>query len=88
MICHFFNEYGYESQDAWTGTVEQLKVAGYNEDKVENVFGKGWSDNSVYPHDLDEDGGFMSRNEQLTEVNPNLDINEYELEYGKGYVKK
>ena len=30
----------------------------------------------------------MSRNEQLSAVNPNLNIDNYNLEYGKGYVKK
>ena len=29
----------------------------------------------------------MSRNEQLGAIEADLDINNYELDYGKGYVK-
>lgn len=86
---HFFNFYGYETQDGWTGRETQLKAAGYDDSKVENTFGKGWSDNGNYPSEksLEKEGTFMSRNEQLGAIDPDLDINKYELDYGKGYVK-
>ena len=86
---HFFNFYGYETQDGWTGRETQLKTAGYDDSKVENTFGKGWSDNGVYPSkaSLEKEGTFMSRNEQLGAIDEDLDINNYELDYGKGYVK-
>ncbi len=90
MISHFFNEYGYETQNGWTGINAQLKEAGYDDSKVENIFGKGWSDNGVYPtvQNIGKEGTFMSRNEQLAAVDSDLDINNYELVFGKGYVKK
>lgn len=86
---HFFNFYGYETQDGWTGRETQLKAAGYDDSKVENTFGKGWSDNGAYPSEasLNKEGTFMSRNEQLGAIDADLDINKYELDYGKGYVK-
>jgi hypothetical protein len=87
---HFFNFYGYETQDGWTGRETQLKAAGYNDSKVENTFGKGWSDNGNYPSkaSLEKEGTFMSRNEQLGAIDADLDINNYELVYGKGYEAK
>ena len=85
---HFFNFYGYETQDGWIGRQTQLKAAGYDDSKVENTFGKGWCDNGAYPTNVDKKGEFMSRNEQLADINPNLDINNYELVYGKGFVSK
>ena len=85
---YFFNFYGYETQDSWTGRDTQLKSAGYDDSKVENTFGKGWSDDGVYPKNIDKEGEFMSRNEQLADINPNLDINNYELVYGKGFINK
>ena len=87
---HFFNFYGYATQDGWIGMQTQLKAAGYDDSKVENTFGKGWSDNGVYPSEesLDKEGTFMSRNEQLGAIDADLDINKYELVYGKGFVSK
>lgn len=85
---HFFNFYGYETQDGWTGRETQLKAAGYDDSKVENTFGKGWSDNGTYPTNVDKEGEFMSRNEQLADIDKKLDINKYELVYGKGYEAK
>lgn len=88
MISHFFNFYGYDTQDGWTGREAQLKEAGYDDSKVGKEFGKGWNNNGDYPEHLNYNDGFIGRNEQLADIDSDLDIDNYELVYGEGYVKK
>lgn len=85
---HFFNFYGYETQNGWTGREQQLKEAGYDDSKVGKTFGKGWNDDGTYPDELNYNDGFIGRNEQLADIEETLDINKYELVYGKGYEAK
>ena len=88
MNNYFFNFYNYKTQDGWTGREEQLKAAGYDESGVENIMGKGWSNDGDYPSEqaLSKEGTFMSRYEQLKAVG--LNIGNYELVYSEGYEQK
>ena len=85
-INHFFNDYGIPSQHKFVGRNEQLKEAGYDESGVENTFGLGWSNDGQYPQGTGTYGGFIDRSGQLSELGLNLE--DYELVYGEGYVKK